>query len=136
MQSWEQCRPTKAVWLWSVVGAVVATVLLGFTAGGWTTGGSAKLMAEQAARDAKADLAATFCVERFVVSDEAAKHFAALKEASTWERDNLIEDGGWVTFAGIDDTIPSAADRCADQIAAMDELPMRQVEAPAQPSEG
>ncbi|WP_157019244.1 hypothetical protein [Mesorhizobium xinjiangense] len=135
-QRWEQYRPTKSVWLWSVVGAAVATVLIGFTAGGWTTGGSAKLMAAQSARDAKAELAATFCVERFVTADGADKHFAELKEASSWQRDDFIEDGGWVKFAGIEDAIPGASERCAGEIAAMDELPVKQVEAPAQPSEG
>lgn len=127
-QRWENFRPSKALWFWSVAGAAVATMILGFTFGGWTTGGSAATMAAQAARDARAELVASVCVDKFVASKNAAGQLVALKEASRWSRDDLIEDGGWAKLTGMEKSIPGAADLCAEQLMAMDELPVRNIE--------
>jgi len=45
----ESYRPSKAVWLWSCAACVVATIMVGFTWGGWVTGGTATRMASDAA---------------------------------------------------------------------------------------
>ena len=45
-------QPTKTVWLWSMVGVAVLTMVLGFTWGGWVTGGTASDRAEEAASKA------------------------------------------------------------------------------------
>jgi hypothetical protein len=58
-QRWENYRPSKTLWFWSAAGVAVATMIIGFTAGGWTTGGNAAIMAERAAQDARAELVAT-----------------------------------------------------------------------------
>lgn len=135
-QRWQEYRPTKVVWFWSVVAAAVATIVIGFTAGGWTTGGSANQMAELAARDARANLAASMCVQRFIASENAVGEFDKLKETSNWQRDNFIEDGGWVKFAGVEDAIPGASDICAKELMAMDTLPAREAEVVPTASEG
>lgn len=121
-QSWSEYRPSKAVWFWSCVGAVVLTMIVGFTWGGWVTGGTAREMAETAGEDAAAELAASICYHRFLQSSDAATELAALKEASSWEREDLLEEGGWVTFANMDDPVDGAADLCAEQLASA-ELP-------------
>lgn len=131
-QGWENYRPSKTLWFWSVIGGVVATMIIGFTVGGWTTGGSAEIMADKAARNARAELAANICVEKFVTTAGAAK-LAELKEASQWQRDDFVEDGGWTKLVGIDKSVPGAADLCATELAAMDSLPVRTV-APAVPT--
>ena len=41
-QRWTAYRPSKAVWFWSCVGCVVATLIVGFTWGGWVTGSTAR----------------------------------------------------------------------------------------------
>ena len=126
-QRWDTYQPSKALWFWSTVGAVVATMIIGFTFGGWTTGGSATAMAEKAARDARAKLVASVCVEKFTAQADAATKFAALKEASSWQRDKFIEDGGWAMLIGMEKSVPGAADACASQLASMDSLPPREV---------
>ncbi|MDQ2635087.1 MAG: hypothetical protein M3Y78_15310 [Pseudomonadota bacterium] len=126
-QRWDNYQPSKALWFWTTLGAVVATMVLGFTAGGWTTGGSAATMAEKAAHDARAELVASVCVENFTAQSDAATQFAALKETSSWQRDQFIEDGGWAMLAGMEKSVPGAADACASQLAAMDSLPPREV---------
>lgn len=126
-QRWDDYQPSKPLWLWSTIGAVVATMIVGFTFGGWTTGGSAAAMAEKAARDARAKLVASVCVEKFATQADAASKFAALKEASSWQRDKFIEDGGWAMLVGMEKPVPGAADACASQLAGMDQLPAREV---------
>ncbi len=127
-QRWDNYQPSKALWLWSTVGAVIATMIVGFTAGGWTTGGSAAVMAEKAARDARAELVASVCIEKFVAQSDATAKFAALKEASSWQRDEFIEEGGWATLLGMEKAVPGAASACADQLTAMESLPPREVD--------
>ena len=122
-ERWEAFRPSKTLWFWSVVGAVVLTMIVGFTTGGWTTSGTATEMAEEAARDARAHLVANLCVEKFVMTANATSNLAELKETSSFQRDNFITDGGWVKIAGMTDDAPGAAEMCADQLMAMESLP-------------
>lgn len=134
-QRWEDYRPSKTLWFWSVVGASVLTMIVGFTAGGWTTGGTAKEMAENSARDARAKLVANLCVEKFVSASDASQNLAKLKETSSYQRDNFIADGGWTKLAGMEKSAPGAADLCADKLAAMDAIPARNVELSPDPTD-
>lgn len=129
---WSQYRPTKSTWFWSCAAVAVATMVIGFTVGGWTTGGTAQEMAEEAAEDARAQLASTLCVDRFVSAPNASSELAALKEASSYERDDMIEDGGFTTFANMEDSVSGAADLCAEQLVALEEIPGATAEAEAE----
>lgn len=120
---WQNFRPTKATWLWSCAGCIVATMLVGFTVGGWVTGGSADEMASNAREDGRAELAATLCVNRFVAAPGAQTELAALKEASSWERDDLIKEGGWAELSGTVAIVDGSLDLCADKLVAMESLP-------------
>lgn len=122
-ERWENYRPSKAMWVWSIIGAGILTMILGFTAGGWTTGGNAVAMAKKAAQDARAELAATVCVDRFAASANAVEQLAALKGKSSWERDDFIKDGGWAKLLGPERLINGAADLCAEKLAGMEDLP-------------
>ncbi len=124
---WSEFRPSKTIWFWSSAGAAVLTMIVGFTAGGWTTGGTAETMAAQVARDARAELASVVCVEKFIVAAGAAGRLAELQETTGYQQDDFIEDGGWATMVGMEDTIPGAADLCADTLTAMESLPVRDV---------
>ncbi|WP_256752856.1 hypothetical protein [Mesorhizobium sp. Mes31] len=132
-QRWDNYQPSKTLWFWSLVGAAVLTMIVGFTAGGWTTGGTALKMAQTSARDARAELVANLCVEKFVSAADASQNLAKLKETSSYQRDSFITDGGWINLAGIKRKAPGAADLCAEKLAAMDAIPARNV-SPAQTS--
>lgn len=119
----EEFQPSKALWFWSTAGAVVLTMVVGFTAGGWVTGGTATEMADSARENGRAELAAQLCVNQFVAAPGAAAELAALKEASSWERDNFVEDGGWAVLAGNVAVIDGSIDLCAEKLAAMEALP-------------
>ena len=45
-QRWSEARPTKTVAFWSCVASVVLTMIVGFSWGGWVTGGTARTTAE------------------------------------------------------------------------------------------
>ncbi|WP_099865379.1 hypothetical protein [Pararhizobium haloflavum] len=122
-QRWNEFRPTKAVWLWSCAGCIVATMVVGFTYGGWVTGGTAAEMAADASETGRAELAATLCVNKFASAPNATEQWASLKEASSWERDDLIEDGGWAALSGNIEIVDGSLDLCAERLVAMEQLP-------------
>lgn len=120
---WSSFRPSKTLWVWSVIGASVLTMVVGFTWGGWVTAGRASTMADLAVRDARANLVADLCVHNFVSSSYAAENLKTLKAKSSWEREDFIKNGGWTTIAGIEDPVANAADTCADHLLELKEPP-------------
>lgn len=126
-QTWSEYRPSKAVWFWSMAGAVVLTMIVGFTWGGWVTGGTSRELVETAAEDATAELAAAICMHRFLDAPNASAKLAELKEADYWDRDDLVEDAGWATFAAMERPVDGAASLCAEKLAEA-ELPMASTE--------
>jgi hypothetical protein len=116
-------RPSKTAWFWSCVASVVLTMVIGFAFGGWVTGGTAESMAALARQDAREQLVASICVERFVSAPDAAQKLQELKEARSWERDGLIEDEGWATVNALDEQVSGAADLCAERLVALESVP-------------
>jgi hypothetical protein len=98
------------------MGCIVVTMLIGFTWGGWVTGGTAAEMAETAASGARAELAAKICVNRFVNGADAVGQLASLKKSDSWQRDDFIEKGGWATLPGMKEPVAGAADICAQKL--------------------
>ena len=113
-------RASKATLFWSCAGCVVATLVVGFTWGGWVTGGSAQQQAEVAAEQAVAKLAADICFKRYLAAPDARMNLTALNEETSYRRDGMLEDGGWVTFADRQDPIDGAAELCAERLAEVD----------------
>lgn len=116
LRNWEDYQASKKVLFWSCAACVVATMIVGFTWGGWVTGGKAGAMAGKAAAEARADVAATICVDRFVSAPGAAAALASLKSSDSWKRDTFITDGGWVTIAGFEKPVDGAAMLCAQRL--------------------
>src|SRR3546814_11459994 len=92
-QRWGDFRPSKTMLLWSCVVCIGLTMLLGFTWGGWVTGETAKEMTESAAEDARAELAAAVCVDRFLKASGVGARLASLKEIDSWNRSSWIGRG-------------------------------------------
>lgn len=106
----------------ALAGAAVGAALLavaGFGVAGWVTASTAST----AVREARTQLIAKLCVNKFAADPDAAANFAMLKEAKSWNRDEIIEKGGWASFPGVDQGILGVAYVCAKQLAAMDNLP-------------
>jgi hypothetical protein len=125
MQKFKDYQPTKAALVWAAAGAVVATVAVGFTAGGWVTGGTAQQMANQAAANAHAQLAAAVCVERFRGMETARDKHRQLVSVSGFRQRQLVENAEWAVLPGGEALGRQAATLCAEQIAVLDpeELP-------------
>ena len=121
-QQLKDYQPTKTTLFWSMAGAAVLTMVVGFTWGGWVTGGTATEMAEEAAEQSAAKLAAAVCVERFVNAQDAALQLAALKETSRWKQKSFVADGNWATLSGMEEPVSGSAELCAEQLAEI-ELP-------------
>ena len=113
-------RASKAVLFWSCAGCIIATMVVGFTWGGWVTGGSAQERADEAAEQAVAELAADICFKRYLASPDVRVNLAALNEESSYRRSGVLEDGGWVTLADREDPIDGAAGLCAKRLAEVD----------------
>ena len=105
---------------WGAVGGAIALAIIGFTWGGWVTGGTADEMATDARESGRAELAAAICVDRFLDETTVAAKLAELKDKSKWQRGDYIEDGGWATPIGFEKPVEGAADLCATQLAEME----------------
>jgi hypothetical protein len=127
-QRFQEYRPSKTALFWSCAGCIVATMIVGFTWGGWVTGGTASEIAENAAAQARAQVAATVCVDKFMNAADARIQLASFKDAgSSWRRENFIEDGGWATVAGQE--YDDAAELCAEQLMAVEPPPAQEAAA-------
>lgn len=122
---WDDYRASKTVLFWSCTGCVVGALILGFTWGGWVTGGTAEEMAEETAEQARAQLAAAVCVHEFVQAGDASVQLASLKDLSSYRQGEFIEEGGWATMPDADEPRDDVADLCAEQLVEL-ELPTQE----------
>src|SRR3546814_18388235 len=96
MKNWGEYKPTKTVWAWSCIGAAALTMIIGFTAGGWVTGGTATARVEASTGQAVATLAANICAHQFRYAANVGVKPAPLKATDPWKRTLLIDTLGEV----------------------------------------
>ncbi|HSA82717.1 MAG TPA: hypothetical protein VLE23_18005 [Geminicoccaceae bacterium] len=95
-QRFKDYQASKAVLFWACAGSVIVATIVGFSWGGWTTGGTAREMAEESAAQARQELAAVVCVDRFMAAPNAGVQLTALKEiTSPSAQGKFVGDGGW-----------------------------------------
>ena len=95
-QRFQQYEASKAVLFWACAGSVIVATIVGFSWGGWVTGGSAREMAANSAAQARQELAAVVCVDCFMAAPDAGVKLAALKAiTSSYGQSQFVEDGGW-----------------------------------------
>jgi hypothetical protein len=112
-QRWSATRPTKTSVFWFGVGAVVATLVVGFTWGGWVTGGTARRMAEASGEEAVVKRVAPMCVVRFKDDPRRDEKLKQLKEVNAWEQGDYVKKQGWATMPGEKEPESRVADECA-----------------------
>jgi hypothetical protein len=78
----------------------LATMVIGFTLGGWTLESTASQMAEDRASAAVVTVLAPICVERFQRQDEAAAKLIELKKIVAWNQASFLAAQGWATMPG------------------------------------
>jgi hypothetical protein len=136
-QRWADLQPSKTMLFWSCAGSVVVALVVGFTWGGWVTGGTARDMAETAGDDSRYELASVICVEKFLAAPDAQGQLAELKAIdSSYRQRQFIEAGGWAVMPNKDEAARQAADLCAKVLAnlELDEPAQADVGAESQPA--
>ena len=99
---------------WGAVGGAIALAVIGFSWGGWVTGGTADKTAKEAADSAIVRVLAPICAEKFQQQADAGARLVDLMKASTWERGTLVEKGGWATMPGASAPSTGVARACAE----------------------
>jgi len=102
--------------VWGVVVGSIATMIIGFSALGWTLNSTTQKVAQD-----RTDLAVTaaltpFCVQSYMKQPDAIKNLAALRETDSWKRSDVVEKGGWATMPGSKEAAPGVAIACADAL--------------------
>ena len=83
-----------------VIGAV-ASMVIGFSWGGWMTGGAAIKLADERANTAVVAALTPTCVEKFLLNNDAKANLAVLQKiSSNWGQGDYLEKGGWATQPG------------------------------------
>jgi pimeloyl-ACP methyl ester carboxylesterase len=130
-QRLQQYQPSKTALFWACAGSVIAATVVGFSWGGWVTGGTAQEMAEDAAAQGRQEVAAVVCVDRFMAAPDAGVQLTALQEmTSSYAQGKFVQEGGWAIIvpagsaaehkARADDR--KAAGLCAEALAERDTL--------------
>jgi hypothetical protein len=99
------------------IGAV-ATMVIGFSWGGWVTGGTADKVAAERANTAVLAALTPICVEKFLQNSDAKANLASLQKiSSTWEQGQYLEKGGWATPPGATSSDYQLGRACAEKLA-------------------
>ena len=128
LQWFDQYRASKTVLFWACAGSAVLTLAVGFFWGGWVTGGTARDMAAQSAAEARQELVAAVCVDRFMTAPDVHAKLSALQGLErSYQRGKFVEDGGWAVMpvsSSAAETLPvtsrdqrEAAGLCAEALA-------------------
>ena len=100
----------------AIVGAI-ATMIVGFSQGGWYTGSSAERLAQQRADVAVIDALVPICVNQSKLDpDTAAKLGQLLAIKSSYEQRDFVIKSGWATMPTTDDPNRDLASKCADAL--------------------
>ncbi len=90
---------TKPALLGAGTGAV-ALAILGFTWGGWVTGGSAQELADKQAQTAVASALTPYCVLKSQTDPNRVAVQGELDKSASYQHQTIIEKAGWATPLG------------------------------------
>ncbi len=72
---------------WGAIGGAIVIAVIGFKWGGWATGGTAQIMAEEAV----VERLALICVAQFNQDSQKDQKLEELKKTDSWERDTYVK---------------------------------------------
>ena len=78
---------------WGAVGGAVAAMIIGFSWGGWVTGGTSAKNAATGAQAAVIQAFVPLCVAK---AEQQPDQLAAIKTASYYQRGDLVIKAGWL----------------------------------------
>ena len=97
------------------------TMIVGFTWGGWFTGGMAREMAKTMAEEAVVKRLAPICVVQFKQDPGKDQKLKELKKLDTYERRDYVKKQGWAVMPGEKESDSEVVDECARLLALIGE---------------
>jgi hypothetical protein len=97
----------------AAIGAV-AVMTLGFSWGGWMTGGGAREMAADLAHDDVIAALVPICLQISQDDPERTSKLATITEATTYQRRDAIMAAGWATVPGAEEPNRDLAQACIE----------------------
>jgi len=92
-------------------------MVIGFSWGGWMTGGTADKIAAERADTAVVAALIPICVEKFLQNSDAKANLAVLQKiSSSWEQGDYLQKGGWATRPGATSSDYQLARACAEKL--------------------
>ncbi|RJG41490.1 hypothetical protein [Mesorhizobium sp. DCY119] len=117
-QRFESYQPSKSILVWACVATAIATMIIGFSWGGWVTGGTSRSAAASASDIARGELASAVCVEKFRAGADASQRITAFKALTdSYKKRQFVEEGGWATMPGQTSPDRLGAQGCATVLA-------------------
>ena len=95
----------------AVVGAALVAIV-GFSWGGWVTGGTANDMAMSMAHDDVVAAMVPVCLDMAKADPLRASKLTTIREASSYQRGAALMETGWATMPGRDDPDRDIAKAC------------------------
>lgn len=114
MKSPEWLKPA----LWGGAAGAVAISIAGFSWGGWVTGNTAEKMASERASAEVVAALVPVCLEQSRKDPRMAEQLAALEEATSYNRRDIVMGYGWATMPGSDSPDRAVANACLERLAA------------------
>jgi alpha/beta superfamily hydrolase len=103
--------------LWGAAAGAVALAIVGFSWGGWVTGGAAETIATNRAETAVVTALTPICVDRFRQAADASANLAEMKKTNySWDQGKFVEKGGWATMPGSAYPNSAVARACAESL--------------------
>ncbi len=103
--------------LWGAAAGAIALAIMGFSWGGWVTGGTAETLAKNSAATAVVAALTPICVEKFRQAADASANLVEMKKATyAWDQSKFVEKGGWATMPGSAEPNPAVAKACAESL--------------------
>ncbi|MBN8293257.1 hypothetical protein JI664_14880 [Rhodobacter sp. NTK016B] len=99
----------------AVAGAIVVGVV-GFTWGGWVTGGTSSERAMTMAHDDVVAAMVPVCLEMARTDPERAAKLELIRAASTYQRRVVLMETGWATVPGTDEPDRDIAQACLAEL--------------------
>ncbi len=104
--------------LYGAAAGAAALAVVGFSWGGWVTGGTAKQMASDQARLEVVAALVPICMEQSKQDPQVVETLAQLKDTSSYQRSDMLIKAGWATMPGSSDHNRDVARACMDKLAA------------------
>ena len=102
--------------VWGIVIGAIALLIVIFWTGWVVTSSTAEDKGKQMAKEAVLENLVPICVEHYLQDPNKVERFAELKEKSSYQRDDYVEESGWANMPGSESSVRGVADNCAKQI--------------------